>query len=89
MLLRASALTAALLVSGCRGDNPSLPITSINVVDGPAGTASPGRLASGDDSGDWVRAAKDYSSSRFTSLTEINAANASQLGVRLEPGTRG
>jgi PQQ-dependent dehydrogenase (methanol/ethanol family) len=83
MLLRASALVAAVLVTGCRGDNPSLPITSTNVVDRPAGTASPGRLASSDDSGDWIRAAKDYSSSRFAALDQITAGNVSQLGVRL------
>ena len=83
MLLRASALIAVVLLAGCGGGNPSPNRTSQPAVDRPAGATSPGQLASPDPSTDWVRAAKDYSSSRFASLNDINPSNVGQLGVRL------
>jgi glucose dehydrogenase len=36
-----------------------------------------------DDSGDWLRPAKDLSSSRFSGLTEITAESVKQLGVKM------
>ena len=82
MLLRASALLAAVCFVGCRGDDPSLPMPP-TAVDRAAGTGSPGRLAAADDGDGWMRAAKDFSSSRFSALDQITTSNVSQLGVRL------
>src|SRR5688500_3488047 len=83
MFLRVSVLIVAAVFVACRGENPSPSRTSQPPVDRPAGTPSPGRLAAPDEGTDWVRPAKDYSSSRFTSLTDITSANVAQLGVRL------
>ena len=83
MLLRALGAIAAVLLISCRGSDSAPTRTSQPPDDRPAGTATPGRIAAPDTGADWVRAAKDYSSSRFSALTDITTANASQLGVRL------
>jgi lanthanide-dependent methanol dehydrogenase len=36
-----------------------------------------------EESGDWIRPAKDFASTRFSSLNEITAANVKQLGVKV------
>src|SRR5690606_3326036 len=51
-----------------------------------AGQAAPrgapaGRIAFPDESDDWVRAAKDYSSSRYSPLDEITAESVRTLTV--------
>ena len=44
------------------------------------GTA--GQNPAPDDSGDWVRPAKDFASTRFSSLDQITTQSAAQLGVK-------
>ena len=46
-----------------------------------AGTA--GSVPAADDSGDWIRPAKDYSSSRYSTLKDITPDSVKQLGVRV------
>jgi lanthanide-dependent methanol dehydrogenase len=55
----------------------------------PSPSAAPSPLASGsgvnpspDSSGDWVRPAKDYASTRFSELDQITLQSVKQLGVR-------
>ena len=80
--LRRSVLIAVGLLVGCSGES-SIPRRNPEPVPNRAiATSTPGQLAAPDESGDWVRPAKDYSSSRFASLTDINTSNVGQLGVR-------
>jgi lanthanide-dependent methanol dehydrogenase len=54
--------------------------------DQPASTAvssAPGVNPFPDESGDWVRPAKDYASTRFSSLDQITKESAKELGVRV------
>ena len=51
-----------------------------------SGTAPAGAAAGNptpDESGDWIRAAKDFSSTRYSSLDQINTESVKGLGVRL------
>src|SRR5689334_10786081 len=50
----------------------------------PATTATPiaGRNPAPDDSGDWIRPAKDYASTRFSSLQQVTVDSVTRLGVR-------
>ena len=48
----------------------------------PAASSRAGTIPSPDESGDWVRAAKDYASTRFSSLSDIRTDTVSQLGVK-------
>jgi lanthanide-dependent methanol dehydrogenase len=81
----------ALLLASCTGcsGSPSraptpAPATPLSSVEGAsdAAAATAGRISSSDDSTDWVRPAKDYSSSRFSQLDQINTQSVTQLGAR-------
>src|ERR1051325_10588790 len=73
----AAVVLAALSVC-CRGTDAKTP----------AATAAPENSAAsisttGDPSGDWVIPAKDYSSTRYSALTDITTSTVKQLGVKL------
>jgi lanthanide-dependent methanol dehydrogenase len=71
-------LVGLVLVSaGCRGTTSTPPAPR---TDGTS--AAPGTNPAPDTTGDWVRPAKDYASTRFSSLEQITAASVGQLGVR-------
>jgi lanthanide-dependent methanol dehydrogenase len=70
------------VLTGChrtdaRDDAPGRVIQPGN----PANSSSSSPFA--DDSGDWIRPAKDFASTRYSSLTDITAESVKQLGVRL------
>ena len=75
-------LTIALTISGCEkaGSSAANPnntsATNASVV--PIAGTNPAP----DTSGDWVRPARDYSSTRFSPLDQINTENAKQLVVK-------
>jgi PQQ-dependent dehydrogenase (methanol/ethanol family) len=74
--LRALSLVA--LCVGCRTE-PSRSPGSVDVARDTA--RPPGSDSIVADDGQWVRPAKDYASTRFSSLTEINTTNARNLRV--------
>ena len=50
---------------------------------GVAHAAALGNIPFAEESGEWVRPAKDYSSSRYSSLADITTESVKQLGVKL------
>jgi lanthanide-dependent methanol dehydrogenase len=65
---------------GCgRASAPSDPSTTS--AHPPLGSG-PGINPTPESSGDWIRPAKDYASTRFSELAEITSASVKQLGVR-------
>jgi PQQ-dependent dehydrogenase (methanol/ethanol family) len=70
---------AAALTFGCSSNVQQSP-------EPPTHTSTPtknaGKNPTPDDSTDWVRPAKDFSSTRFSSLTDISADSVKQLGVK-------
>ena len=81
MRLRLPILAAALTIA-C-GGNPSESTQPGNANRAAADPGARGVIAFPDDSGDWVRPAKDYSSSRYSTLTDITAESVKQLGVKV------
>jgi len=78
-LLRRAVWLFALCV-GCRTE-PSHSSGSVDVARDTT-RPTPGNTANvGADDGQWVRPAKDYASTRFSSLDEINASNVAKLHV--------
>ena len=73
----AGACLAAVSV-GCRTE-PSRSPGSVDVARDT--TRPPGNDSLPNDDGQWVRPAKDFASTRFSSLTEINTTNARNLRV--------
>jgi glucose dehydrogenase len=71
----------ALLTTGC-GKTASSATTSSSPTTAYASRASTGTNPAPDNSGDWVRPARDYASTRFSPLDQINAQNAKQLIVK-------
>ena len=73
-------LLAAVAASGCRKQtlDTSTPPSAV-ALSGSISTADPATLAK--DDGQWVMPAKDYSSTRFSGLDEINTTNVRRLGV--------
>ena len=74
--VNATALVAAL---ACAGEEPSrdqTPPAAVPVGASPQGIAIPGATA---EDGQWLRAAKDYANTRYSSLNEINTTNVSKL----------
>src|SRR5215203_2386609 len=63
-------------VGGCGSTNPPQEPASARTP------GTPGQNPAGDDSGDWLRPAKDYASTRFSSLDQITTDSATQLGVK-------
>jgi PQQ-dependent dehydrogenase (methanol/ethanol family) len=81
--LRVCVLSATLLSVFVSCDRT--PPSANNQTSPPSGSAAagtPGRNPAPDDSGDWVRAAKDYASTRFSSLDQITVDSVKQLGVK-------
>jgi lanthanide-dependent methanol dehydrogenase len=74
--IRIGALFIALI--GCRSE-PSRSTGSTNVQRGAAPPTSSQQLPA--DDGQWTRPAKDYASTRFSALTEINATTVKNLRV--------
>jgi PQQ-dependent dehydrogenase (methanol/ethanol family) len=72
-----------MIAAGCAGDPQPSPPPSSSSATAAAQPGDAGRIAFPDDSTDWVRAAKDYSSSRFSTLSDINTGTVRQLGVKL------
>jgi len=74
-------LAIGLAISGCDKPAPSAVRTS-----SPSPTNSTASVAgtnpSPDNSGDWIRPARDYSSTRFSPLDQINPQNVTQLVVK-------
>jgi len=48
----------------------------------PAAPAPSGTIPAGDESGDWIRPAKDFASTRFSTLDEITPESVKQLSVK-------
>lgn len=69
----------ALVVTACRPE-PSRSSGSQNVRSGKAPSVEQQSASSADD-GQWVMPAKNYASTRFSALDEINGANVKQLHV--------
>jgi PQQ-dependent dehydrogenase (methanol/ethanol family) len=72
-------LGLAALLTGCGtppvSQNPATAST-------PAASAPAGTIPSPDDSGDWIRPARDFASTRFSPLDQITPDSVRQLGVR-------
>ena len=82
---RAVALFALVASGSCAGDAAGTPAQARSTPPAGTGTATdalpnaiPNDVA---DDGQWVRPAKDFASTRFSRLDQINAGNASRLGV--------
>src|SRR6476661_7915525 len=78
ILRLAAVIVPAFVMQACRPEDIP-PTHSVDAEVGPAPTASSDSLPA--DDGQWVRPGKDYQGTRFSGLTEITAANASQLRV--------
>lgn len=77
---RALPILAAILSLSCGGgssDATSPPRESAPIV----GTG--GTIPAADDGSNWVRAAKDYASTRYSGLNEITTESVRQLGVKV------
>jgi lanthanide-dependent methanol dehydrogenase len=74
---RTLLLALALVCASCS----SPPAPAVSRTAGVTAT-TPAVNPTPDDSGDWTRPAKDYASTRFSSLDQITAASVAQLGVR-------
>src|SRR6185503_11693457 len=74
-------VTIALAISGCQ---KAVSSASTNNTSATTGSAEPmaGTNPAPDNSGDWVRPARDYSSTRFSPLDQINTDNVKQLVVK-------
>ena len=73
LLLLAAALTIA-----CSGSSPQQPPPQAS----PSASKTSGTNPAPDESGDWIRPAKDLASTRFSSLTEITTQSVKQLAVK-------
>jgi lanthanide-dependent methanol dehydrogenase len=72
-------LIVALACGGCSQSQPSPQTDAAPTATNASGT--PGQNPAPDESGDWVRPAKDYASTRFSTLDQITPASVKQLGV--------
>jgi PQQ-dependent dehydrogenase (methanol/ethanol family) len=70
--------TAGMVLAACK-PQPSNSTGSVNVERGPAPATSGGEVELSADDGQWVRPAKDYASTRFSALTEINTTTVRNL----------
>jgi PQQ-dependent dehydrogenase (methanol/ethanol family) len=70
--------------SGCQAGASSGPPAAPEQQPSPtAGLQAAGTIPAPDDSGDWVRPAKDFSSTRYSALDQITTSTVKQLGVRI------
>ena len=81
---RQLAVIAALTFGSCTSDQPPPHTAGGNASSAFAVPASggPGQIAAPDDSGDWIRPAKDFASTRYSSLDQITVDSVKQLGVK-------
>ena len=70
--------TMAIALAACKPE-PSQSTGSVNAQRGPAPAAASGEVDLSADDGQWIRPAKDYASTRFSALTEINTTNVRNL----------
>jgi lanthanide-dependent methanol dehydrogenase len=71
------ALSALIgLAAGCGSTTPPQEPASARTP------GTPGQNPAGDESGDWTRPAKDFASTRFSSLDQITTESAARLGVK-------
>ena len=76
-------LAIALTISGCEKSFSSAGRTDNNTSSTAASSAPiAGKNPAPDNSGDWVRPARDSSSTRFSPLNQITTENAKQLIVK-------
>jgi PQQ-dependent dehydrogenase (methanol/ethanol family) len=80
MRFRVSVLIAA-LTGACGGDSPARRETTTSASTTTASAS--GAIAAPDTTGDWVRAAKDYASTRYSTLDQITPESVKQLGVKV------
>ena len=74
------AVTVAVFSAGCGHTQPA-PQNS-RTIPGTNAPGTPGQNPAPDDTGDWVRPAKDFSSTRFSALNDITPESVKQLGVK-------
>lgn len=72
------ACIAFIAFAACK-PQPSRSTGSIGVQRGPAPASSGGEVDLSAEDGQWIRPAKDYASTRFSALTEINTTNVRNL----------
>jgi PQQ-dependent dehydrogenase (methanol/ethanol family) len=79
------AAVLLLTLGGCTTSTPPESTAAGNATSSFPGTPS-GAVgeppSEGEDTGDWVRPAKDFASSRYSALNEITAESVTQLGVK-------
>jgi lanthanide-dependent methanol dehydrogenase len=75
------SLSATIGLSGCRG-TPAQQRSTVQPREPRASSSDAAIIPAADDSGDWVRPAKDFSNSRYSSLADITAESVKQLGVK-------
>ncbi|HEY8550158.1 MAG TPA: methanol/ethanol family PQQ-dependent dehydrogenase [Vicinamibacterales bacterium] len=82
-LFAACGLASCVLAAcGGSGESPHSRSPAQATTSGQTGSHQ-GRIAAPDDSGNWIRPAKDFSSSRYSALAEITPETVRQLGVRV------
>jgi PQQ-dependent dehydrogenase (methanol/ethanol family) len=81
-----TAVAWVLLVAtaiGCGRSDASRTESTQPARSNPEHAATPGTNPAPDDSGDWVRPAKDFASTRYSSLEQITADSVRNLGVKV------
>jgi PQQ-dependent dehydrogenase (methanol/ethanol family) len=76
-----SLLVIAAAAAACGGAGTSVPAADRQPAP-PATIGTAGTNPFPDDSGDWVRAAKDYASTRYSALDQVTAETVDALGVK-------
>jgi PQQ-dependent dehydrogenase (methanol/ethanol family) len=66
-------------IAGCSGQKPSDTASTASGSGATGGRVSPGSGAPGDTGGQWLMAAGDHASTRYSTLSEINPGNVSRL----------
>jgi PQQ-dependent dehydrogenase (methanol/ethanol family) len=80
--MRSRLLLWLVLLSSCSGELPPAHSRNLQASRSSADGTRPS-IAHPEASGDWLRPAKDFSSTRYSSLDQITASTVGQLGVRL------
>src|SRR5689334_11034534 len=78
-ILLAAALSATVLLCSCKGSKNLETQPQKPPVGQYSGGAYAGRMEP--DDGQWIRPAKDYASTRFSTLDQINTGNVKSLKV--------
>ena len=72
---RSAALLVTIVCAGCASHGPETPTSPNKVLTAPTGA----QVSSEPEDGQWVMPAKNYSSTRFSGLEEINSGNVAGL----------